>query len=349
MPVDLPQIFIINITQGGDATADTFSSFLAHKAEMAMNKKALLLLPALILAGCGGDDTIECSSDVSKETLIDLLQKFALEQTAPGSVASSSVTNAMKRSALEKISFAVSEVITTSKDPNSTLRTCSATVSIKIEPGQYTELSDFYTKTYQRSIDKTMESYNLEQNANTFSTKVNYTVQPTDDKKTVFVKTAVNNGASSGAAFISTLSILKPIAEQAKVEQAKQQQALAQQQAELVAKQKQDQLVQQQVQATQPAQQPQIETQTTPQTQQLLSVNEARDRFMGADQNLSTTWHNLGREKQQALLPEQRQWIKNKESICGKISLKGSETDIIRMFQCQYDMTQKRVSQLLTY
>lgn len=316
-----------------------------------MNKKTLLLLPAFILAGCG-DDTIECSSDISTKTLVELLQKFALEQTAPESVAPSSMTNAMKRSSLEKVIFTVSNIITTSKDPNSTLRTCSATVSLKIDANEYNILSEFYSKNYQRNFDKTMESYNLEQNANTFSTKVDYTVQPTDDKKTVFVKSVANNGASAGAAFISTLSIMQPIVEQEKVQRAKQQQALAEQQAEQAAKKE---LLEQQTQTQVQNEQP--ETPTTPQSQpvaqtaassqQELTVNEARERFMEADRNLSATWHELGQPRQKALLPEQRQWIRNKESICGKISLKGSDTDIIRMFQCQYDMTQKRVSQLV--
>ncbi|MBC1185506.1 lysozyme inhibitor LprI family protein [Kluyvera sichuanensis] len=316
-----------------------------------MNKKALLLLPAFVLAGCG-DDTIECSSDISTQTLVELLQKFALEQTAPESVAPSSVTNAMKRSSLEKVIFTVSNIITTSKDPNSTLRTCSATVSLKIDANEYNDLSDFYSKNYQRNFDKTMESYNLEQNANTFSTKIDYTVQPTDDKKTVFVKSVANNGASAGAAFISTLSIMQPIVEQEKVQRAKQQQALAEQQAEQAAKKEQlKQQTQTQVQNVQsetPATpQSQPVAQTAAPSQQELTVNEARERFMEADRNLSTTWHELGQSRQKALLPEQRQWIRNKESICGKISLKGSDTDIIRMFQCQYDMTQQRVSQLV--
>ncbi|EMX1067861.1 hypothetical protein ACQ8YR_004325, partial [Yersinia enterocolitica] len=189
-----------------------------------MNNKIPLLFIVSLLAGCGDDDAIECSSTVSTQALTDVLKKSAMQQISQETASVENATNAIRRSALEKIVFDVSNITTTSKDPNSSLRTCAATVSIKISPEEYNSLSEFSRENYKYNLDKVMERLNLEQNANVFSTQVNYTVQPTDDKKTVFVKVAVNNGASAGAAYISTLSILKPIEEQNKIEQEKRQQ-----------------------------------------------------------------------------------------------------------------------------
>jgi len=323
-----------------------------------MNKKIALLLLSAFLAGCNDKDQLECSSPVSTQTLIDVLKKSAMEQINPESMSFEDVTNGIKRSALEKVQFSVADITTNSKDPNSSLRTCSATVSIKIDPQQYQDLSEFYRVNYRKNIDKFLESLSLTLNTNVFSSRINYTAQPTDDNKTVFIETAGNNGISSGAAFISTITIVKPLLEQQKIEQAKQQQAqvaqqaLAQQQAEAAAQQ---QIALQSAKADDAnattaavlAQPAQVNTApSAPQRAVPVSLNEVRNRFMDADKQLGTAWHGLGSEKQKALLSQQRQWIKNKEAICGKISMKGSEAEMTNMFECQLDFTNKRIVEL---
>ncbi|WP_230507100.1 lysozyme inhibitor LprI family protein, partial [Serratia montpellierensis] len=78
------------------------------------------------------------------------------------------------------------------------------------------------------------------------------------------------------------------------------------------------------------------------------SLTDSRDNFMAIDKKLSDVWHSLGQEKQKRLITVQRQWIKNKEAICGKISIKGTDQEVIKMFKCQYDMTKIRISELMT-
>lgn len=231
---------------------------------------------------------------------------------------------------LEKIIFSISDVTTTSRDPNSSLRNCSATISFKIEPNQYSELFDFYRKGFNKNLDRVMENFELEQNTNSFSARIDYKVQPTDDNKSVFVEVASNNSISSGAAFISSLAIVKPYIEQANI----------------IAEKKKQEKIQAQAQA-----QAQKNSYASNHTNgnansSIESTSDARDRFVDIDKKLGEVWHNLGQVRQKELLTSQRQWIKNKDAICGKISLKGSDAEISKMFQCQYDMTQKRISEL---
>ena len=303
-----------------------------------MEKKYLLLLFPVMLTGCGNDESVECSSPISTQILTNALKKSALEQISGDLTNVESITNGAERSSLEKVVFNISDVVTVNKDPNSTLRTCSATVSVQYPAADYQEASSFYSEDYSKNLDKTMESFSLEQNGNTFKTQVSYTVQPTDDKKTVFVNLSGNNGAVSGASLLTELKLLKPVIEQQKIEAAKKQQDML-----LIQKQLEQQQQQQQPQAqsSQPAPSAAAD-QNMQQQQPTESVTSARDRFLAADQDLGKTWHNLGIDKQRNMLNEQRQWIKNKDAICGKIAMKGSDADIIKMFQCQYEMTQKR-------
>ena len=76
-------------------------------------------------------------------------------------------------------------------------------------------------RTFNRNLDKQMESLSLDNNANAFSKRISYTAQATDDQKKRFVKASSDNPISVGAAALTSLSIINPIVEQQKIQQAK--------------------------------------------------------------------------------------------------------------------------------
>lgn len=301
-----------------------------------MKLKYLVLFFPFVLAACGEkSETIGCSSDMSTSGFIETLKKTAFEELSKETDNYGDVTNQIKRAALEEITFSTSDVITKSNDPNSTMKTCSAMVTVTVQPDTYQKLSDYSRTELNRNLDKMMDNLSLEQNANTFSARVDYTVQPTDDNKTVFVNIP-RNAASTGAAFISALSVLKPIKEQQKLQHEQQQQQQYDQQ--------QLKMQQEQLQQQQQYQQQQYQAQQSQQA--VMTLTQAKNDFLTADSDLNNRWQQLSSESRKALLLSQRQWIKNKDLICGKVTSQGTEAELAKIYACHAETIRSRIPEL---
>lgn len=298
-----------------------------------MRHKYAALLLTVALAGCDNNkDVIGCSSDMTQSAFLDLIKKAAYEDLSEQVDKYQDVTSQTKRSALDKIKLVLSEISTTSSDTGSTMKTCEATVSMTLPADEYAQLTEAYRKNFNRNLDKQLEGLSLENNANIFSKRISYTAQATDDQKNVFVKAQMDNPVSAGASLITALSIINPIVEQQKVQQAKdaqQRQIEVQQQAQLQAQQ----LAQQQSLQT---------TNQQPQQQNSDSLAQSRIAFANADSDLNTAWGALTPAKKKELLPSQRQWIKTKDAMCGKVSMQGSDYEVKKMVDCQSQMTVSR-------
>lgn len=308
-----------------------------------MRLKYSALLLAVAITGCDNKkDVIGCSSEMTQSALMDLLKKSAYEGLSEQVDKYPDVTNQTKRSALDKIKLTISEISTTSTDTGSTMKTCEGTVTMTLPANEYAQLSDAYRKNFNRNLDKQMESLSLDNNANAFSKRISYTAQATDDQKNVFVKASSDNPISVGAAALTSLSIINPIVEQQKIQQAKdaqQSQIEAEQQAQLRAQQQAKYEAEQQVQQT-------IQQQSYQQSQQQKADNldQSRIAFANADSDLNTAWSTLTPAKKKELLPSQRQWIKTKDAMCGKVSMQGTDAEVKKMVDCQTQMTLSRTA-----
>jgi len=303
-----------------------------------MRLKYAALLLAIVLSGCDNNkEVIGCSSEMTKTAFLDLIKKSAYEGLSEQVDKYQDVTSQTKRSALDKIKLVLSEISTTSSDSGSSMKTCEATVSMTLPAEEYAQLSDAYRKNFNRNLDKQLEGLSLENNANTFSKRISYTAQATDDQKNVFVKAQTENPVSVGASLITALSIINPIIEQQKVQQAKDAQQSqieahqqAQQQTQLQTREKAAQEAQQQA------------SQQSYQQQSSESLAQSRIQFSNADSDLNTAWGLLTPAKKKELLPSQRQWIKTKDAMCGKVSIQGSDDELKKMLDCQAQMTVSR-------
>lgn len=308
-----------------------------------MRLKYSALLLAVAITGCDNKkDMIGCSSEMTQSALMDLLKKSAYEGLSAQVDKYPDVTNQTKRSALDKIKLTISEISTTSSDTGSTMKTCEGTVTMTLPANEYAQLSDAYRKNFNRNLDKQMESLSLDNNANAFSKRISYTAQATDDQKNVFVKASSDNPISVGAAALTSLSIINPIVEQQKIQQAKdaqQSQIEAEQQAQLRAQQQAKYEAEQQAQQT-------IQQQSYQQLQQQKADNldQSRMAFANADSDLNTAWSTLTPAKKKELLPSQRQWIKTKDAMCGKVSMQGTDAEVKKMVDCQTQMTLSRTA-----
>lgn len=300
-----------------------------------MRIKHAALLLAVIITGCNDNkEVIGCSSEMTKSALVDLLKKSAYEGLSEQVDKYQDVTNQTKRSALDQIKLVISEVSTTSSDSSSTMKTCEATIAMSIPADEYHKLYEAYRVNFGKNLDKQLENLSLENEANVFSKRISYTAQATDDQQNVFVKASSDNAISSGASLLTTLTIINPIVEQQKIQQEKDQQQRA-----LEVQQRTQQLAERQ-QTHQQELQP-----LNQQSQQNISdsLPQARIQFANADSDLSTLWSSLGSEKKKELLPSQRQWIKTKDAMCGKVSIQGTDYEVKKMLDCQTQMTLSRI------
>ena len=308
-----------------------------------MRLKYSALLLAVAITGCDNKkDMIGCSSEMTQSALMDLLKKSAYEGLSEQVDKYPDVTNQTKRSALDKIKLTISEISTTSSDTGSTMKTCEGTVTMTLPANEYAQLSDAYRKNFNRNLDKQMESLSLDNNANAFSKRISYTAQATDDQKNVFVKASSDNPISVGAAALTSLSIINPIVEQQKIQQAKdaqQSQIEAEQQAQLRAQQQAKYEAEQQAQQT-----IQQQSYQQPQQQKADNLDQSRMAFANADSDLNTGWSTLTPAKKKELLPSQRQWIKTKDAMCGKVSMQGTDAEVKKMVDCQTQMTLSRTA-----
>lgn len=323
-----------------------------------MKMKYIALCFPLLLTACGEKtEPIGCSSELTQSAFKDALKKTTLEEISRQTSNYSDVTNQLKRATLEEISFNVSEIMTKANDPNSTMKSCSAMVSMTIPANNYEILHDYYRTEFNSNLDKTLETLSLEQNANTFSARIDYSAQPTDDNKTVFVNIAPRNSISNGAAFVSTLSIIKPIKEQQRILQQQQQQELQKKQEELRQQQelnRQQQLLDQQAEQESLRQQALEQQEVRRQRQALqeaqetpeLSLSQAKQDFLTADAELNNRWQSLSSEQRKALLLGQRQWIKNKDLICGKATSEGGDEKLAKIYRCHAETIKNRIPEL---
>lgn len=294
---------------------------------------AIALIPFLISA-CDEkkDNQIGCSSDITKKEFLDLIKKYSLEHLSNKVNSYEDVTSQIKRSALGNINFNLSQISTVSSDSGSEMKTCQATVSMSVKPETYSNLVESYRKNFNGNLDKELENLSLDVNANVFSNRITYTSQPTDDHNTVFVNINRENPISLGASLISAISIINPIIEKNKLEKIQDQQNVSEEQ-------KNPNIIENK-EAVQEKSSVVILQRT---------VSDARIHFNNIDAELNTLWASFSKIRKKELLPSQRQWIRNKDAICGKISTKGSDDKIIQMFDCQTEMTKERIRFLESY
>lgn len=88
----------------------------------------------------------------------------------------------------------------------------------------------------------------------------------------------------------------------------------------------------------------QKERQAQLQPQKSESLDQSRMAFANADSDLNTVWSKLTPAKKKELLPSQRQWIKTKDAMCGKVSMQGTDAEVKKMVDCQTQMTLSRIA-----
>lgn len=162
-----------------------------------------------------------------------------------------------------------------------------------------------------------------------------YSVQPTDDGKKLYVE--IQNNELS-IQFISSLLM-----------DALQKNALQVQQAEIQQQQMQEQQYQAEQQAAEDAQNQQaaLQQQADQQAYQQLQVSEAQAQLDQANQKLNLIWNSTSKAIRNELLAEQRVWLKKRELECRLNSTDAApeQQELVRI-RCETGTTLQRVSAL---
>ncbi len=156
----------------------------------------LLFAGATLLAsGCGknGDSLSKvfssddsCSSQVAKTSILDIFVN-AVEESARDENKSNADNSAALRFDLAKIrattseiGFALDDVMTAKKDPNSSKKFCEAQLTFTIPDAVLNDANAVRKDVGERSIQNLAEDAGFRVELNKFKSKISYSVQPTD-------------------------------------------------------------------------------------------------------------------------------------------------------------------------
>lgn len=158
-----------------------------------MKKNAIALL-TIALAGCGGDlpgsSGTTCSDAEGTTLATSLISKAAEgalrdEKDESGAVFFDQAAIRAQMATL-KVSFA--DIRTDKKDPNSTKVFCKATANVSLPPDRLSSIDEALKGIEQGDLNALASRLDLARNANVFSAEVSYTLQPTDDEKSIYAE-----------------------------------------------------------------------------------------------------------------------------------------------------------------
>ena len=247
-----------------------------------------LLLPILALVSCG-KPTVQCSNESAQAPVVSIvkeqIEKAIAAQTRDES-GGRSVSLSKIRAALNQLTIAIADVRTSKEDPNSTKKFCSGTLRITIPSATLQEADAARELAQEPSVTKLADSNNVEQQADSFSSALEFNVQPTDDGSKVFAQTESGNNIFSFAADVLSSGLLKAGLEegQRQIQVSKQQQ----QSAEVAAQEESRQA----------------------------AFGMAKSDNQLAAQTINAVWRAVPAATRQQFLMVQRAWGRKKDADC---------------------------------
>lgn len=281
----------------------------------------LLLFCVPALSGCG-KRTVECSSPDATSATIDLL-KTSLEKTIYDKGRSAGTDFNLSRSniraAIAQLGLVIQDIRTSREDPNSTKHFCEGTLKVTFPADTLQKAEQARSAVSLGTVTQLADANNIDREADSFTDKIEYDVQPTDNGDKVFSET--NTGAP-------ILNLVSEVLSASLVEPAVQQATVAAQQAKQAQQAQEDAALAQQKAA---------------------NLNSARTDDQLASQQILAVWRALPAEVRSKLLPLQRAWAQKKDADC-KVEAANASTDPMEMetarLNCDVRETRERTDAL---
>ncbi|WP_081403502.1 lysozyme inhibitor LprI family protein [Acinetobacter sp. HR7] len=291
-----------------------------------MNIKLLALtFSILTLVGCEkvssiAGSSVKCDSEITKQTFVEAFSKNVAEiasNRVKEIIETENVTVDMGklRSALQQITFNVTDVRTNNADPNSKKNYCVTNLVVNI-PAQMIKDADAARAVYEENnISQAAVLSDLNFENNQLKKEIEYFVQPTDDGKKVFVTLENPDALAVFVRDIAIDSLLKGARQNA---------------AELAKQEEMKRLAEESAAAEE---------------YQSLLITEAQTNLDQANENLNLVWNATTKDVREQLLKEQRIWLKKRDLEC-KLQSSNADNPEVSRLNCETNMTRERTNEL---
>lgn len=295
----------------------TTSSWFARKTQLTF---AALFVSSCLSAGCSKKAEVTCSAPEATSTTIDIL-KEALEKQAFSAMSSGDngelPSKANLRAAIAQLVFSWDDIRTTREDPNSTKKFCEGTLKIRFPAEDLSNADEARATAGLNTITQLADANDVDREADTFSAKADYDVQPTDTGDKVFAETETKSPLMTVASEVLASSLLHSVLQRAAAQAQQEQQ-------------------------TQQAQQNAALTE-----QKAADLNSAKTDDQLATQSILAVWRAIPPGTRNQLLAQQRAWARKKDADChvtaASASTDPTEMEVARL-KCDTSTTQDRIT-----
>ena len=284
-----------------------------------------LALASLALTACSAISGTNCSDEASKQALESAiregLEKATIKQSK-GDDGNYLISPSSIRASIAKIKLVIEDIRTTKEDPNSTKRFCTGTIKIVFSPETFEAAESARELVGLPKISIAVDDADLEKGADYLKGSLDYSVQPTDDGSKVFAEFDGSDGKLEIFGEVVAASLLRDrIENKIRVEK---------QEAEFARKQEEEAM----------------------QAMLNAGLEAASARRKASNEAIGVVWNSIDATTRQQLLPQQRAWIKLKDSTCRVEGLQHSTEPIEQKTaeaDCQARENNSRAQQLQRY
>ena len=279
-------------------------------------------LMAASLAACNKSKPVQCTAESAQAPVVDIV-KEQLEHSTSRSLRAGNGTPAAStskiRAAIAQLVITIEDIRTSKEDPNSTKRFCTGTLRIRFPADVLTDADRARETANLNTVSDLASGNDVERNADSFTTSIDFNVQPTDDGTKVFAETESGNNMFSFTAEILSSSLMRTALEdQQRQQQTATDQAAAEQNAALAE-------------------------------QRDANVAAARTDNQLAVQTINAVWKALPSTARSQLTPLQRAWVRKKAADCAveaaAASIDPAEREVARL-QCDTRAENERATYL---
>lgn len=275
---------------------------------------------ALGLAACGKGKAVQCTAASAQAPVVDIVKEHlehSVSRALRGNNAGGSLSKI--RAAIAQLVVTIEDIRTSKEDPNSTKRFCTGTLRIRFPADALADADRAREAANLNSVSDLADSSDVERHADSFTSTIEFNVQPTDDGSKVFAETESGNNMFDFASELLSSSLMRAAVEdQQRQQQAAADQATADQNAALAE-------------------------------QRDANLSAAKTENQLAVQTINAVWKALSPGTRSQLMPLQRAWVRKKTADCAVEAASASTDPTDRetaRLQCDTRAENERVNYL---